>query len=197
MRHLKTFGLTAILGLALMALAGVGTASATTLSTDSAGTFKYGAGTSIEATLKSGTSSEWKTTGGSLIGTCTTSSFSGTISTATGAFVSGSVNWLTWGGCSQFTFTVFPGSFEFSKGFGDSASFWSLGTEVTFEIFGVSCTYGWLTSHQLGSVTGGEAPEISISANLSKTAGGFLCPGSATWTASYVVTSPHSLHFVS
>ncbi|MGN6275722.1 MAG: DUF6531 domain-containing protein, partial [Solirubrobacterales bacterium] len=60
-------------------------------------------------------------------------------------------------------------------------------------IFGVSCTYGTGTGTTLGTLKGGEEPLLSISASVPKTAGGFLCPSTATWSAEYVVTEPHAL----
>lgn len=196
MKHLKTFGLAAIMALGLVALAAAGTASATTLSTDSGGFTKYPSGTTIEATLKTGTSNTLQDTNGNVIATCTGSSIRGTTSAESEAFLAGWVGWLTWEGCSQTSDTVDPGGFEIHKTFGDTGSFYGFFTEVTFSIFGVSCTYGTLGSRTFGSITGGSAPEISINAVLEKRAGGFLCPSDARWVASYVVTSPHALHIV-
>lgn len=54
MNHLKILGFAAVTALGLMAFIGTGTASATTLSTDAAGTAKYPVGTTFHATLKAG-----------------------------------------------------------------------------------------------------------------------------------------------
>jgi hypothetical protein len=73
----------------------------------------------------------------------------------------------------------------------------SKGSQVTLNIFGVSCTYGTGEGTILGTITGGEAPELAINAALPKTAGGFLCPGTGVWNAKYIVTSPHAVHITS
>ena len=196
MKHLKTLGLASIMGLGLVALAGGGTASATTLSTDSGGFTKYSAGTEIYATLNFGTSTLLETTSGEKIATCTGSSIGGRTSATSEAFLAGWIELMTWESCSQTTDNVDLGGFEIHKTFGDAGSFYGFFTEVTFGVFGVSCTYGTLGSRTFGTITGGEAPVININAVLEKRAGGFLCPSDARWTASYVVTSPHALHIV-
>lgn len=198
MKHLKMLGLAAIAALGLMAFLGAGTASATTLATNSAGTIKYAAGTEIHSTLKTGTSALLETTGGSTIATCTGSTVKGKTSNETGTSVSGSIETLTWTGCSQTTDNVTLGSLSITKSTGDSGTVAGSGTEVTLGVFGVSCTYGTGASTTLGTITGGAAPVLAINAVLSRTAGDeFLCPKSGRWTAEYVVTSPHELHIIS
>jgi hypothetical protein len=206
MKHLKMLGLAAIAALGLMAFVGAGTASATTLSTDAAGTVKYGVGTEIHSTLKSGTSAILETTSGETIATCTTSTVKGSITTATGTWVIGSISALTWGEpegvggkCSQTTDSIAGhlGTLEIMQTTGDAGTVVGKGSEVTLELFGVSCVYGTSTGTTLGTITGGEAPELAINAILPKISGSFLCPSTGRWTATYVVTSPHAVHVVS
>jgi hypothetical protein len=195
MKHLKMLGLAAIAALGLMAFVGAGTASATTLSTDFAGTVKYAVGTTVHLTLKSGTSALYETTGGSEISTCTESTIHGSIGTATGTWVLVNISGLTWGGCSQTTDTVTNGSIEIMQTTGDAGEVVGIGTNWTLGVFGVSCTYGFGEATRLGTITGGEAPELWINAILPRTAGNtLLCPASSRYTTTYVIKSPHAVH---
>jgi len=197
MKHLKMLGFAAMAALGLMAFVGAGTASATTLATNSAGTVKYAAGTTFHATLETGTSTTWTDTSGNTIATCTVSTVHGTIGTATGTWVGANIGTLTWENCSQTTDTVNTGSLEFMQTTGDEATVVGKGSNWTQQIFGVSCTYGFGEGTTLGTMTGGEAPTLKITATIPKTAGGFLCPSTSIIHAAYIFTSPHALHFVS
>jgi hypothetical protein len=197
MKHLKMLGLAAIAALGLMAFVGAGTASATTLSTDAAGTVKYGTTTEIHSTLKVGTSALLEKLNGEKIATCTGSTTKGTLSTATGTWVGGAIGTLTWEGCSQTTDNLANGSLEIMKTGADEGEVVGKGSKVTVSVFGVSCVYGTSTEGtKIGTIKGGEAPELVISAILPRIEGGFLCPTEGRWTATYVVTSPHALHIV-
>ena len=202
MKHLKMLGLAAIAALGLMAFVGAGTASATTLSTSSNGEGKYVEGTEISSSLKAGTSALLETTAGEKIATCTTSSVAGTIGTATGTWVTGNITSLTWGepegkNCSQPTKTLANGSLEIMQTTGDEGEVVGKNSSVTLSVFGVSCVYGTSAEgNKLGTIKGGEAPELVINAVLPKKEGGFLCPGSGRWTATYIVTAPHAVHVV-
>jgi hypothetical protein len=211
MKNLKMLGLAAIAALGLMAFVGAGTASATTLSTDAAGTVKYGVGTEISSSLKAETSALLETTAGEKIATCTTSSVGGKITTATGTWVTGTLESLTWGdpegkNCSQPTKSLvteevegkkYYGKLEIMKTGADEGEVVGKNSSVTLSVFGVSCVYGTSAEgNKLGTVKGGEAPELVINAVLPKKEGGFLCPSSGRWTATYIVTTPHALHVV-
>jgi hypothetical protein len=65
---------------------------------------------------------------------------------------------------------------------------------VTLGIFGTSCTYGTGEGTELGTITGGTSPHLTITATIPRIAGGFLCPSTGVWHATFVVTSPHELH---
>lgn len=191
MKHLKTFGLVAIMMLGLTAFIGAGTASATKLWTNNSCTWVYLKGTSLEASLR-GTSKF--TVSGSTVDACTVSSFRGTTSNESGAYVNGSVESLTWNGCTTTTITVFPGSFSIHWTGGTEGSLSIAGTEVTVAMFGSTCTYGALSGRTLGTISGGEQPLLLVFVSLTKTAGSFLCPETMGWDAEYVFTSPHALY---
>jgi hypothetical protein len=209
MKHLKMLGLAAIAALGLMAFVGAGTASATTLATDAAGTIHYEVGTVIHATLKEGTSAKLES-GSTTIATCTKSTVQGAIEDPvveteiegkkkkfpSGTWITGAISKLTWEGCSQTTDNVSLGSLEIMKTGSDEGEVVGKGSQVTLTAFSTSCTYGTGEGTKLGTIKGGEAPEMVISAELPKTAGSFLCPSVGRWTATYVVTSPHAVHIV-
>jgi hypothetical protein len=181
-----------------MAVVGVGTASATTLSTDAAGTVKYAVGQETHWSIAPGSFIEWVSTGGSEIATCTESTTKGSIEGSnTGTSVGGSIAVKTWGGCSQTTDNLALGSLSITKTGTDEGSVVGKGSKVTLGVFGVSCVYGTGEGTTLGTIKGGEAPELVVNAALPKIEGGFLCPGSAIYRIREVVTTPHALHIVS
>jgi hypothetical protein len=195
MKYLKMLGLAAIAAMALMAF-GAGTASATTLFTDSAKTVHYAAGTEIQATLTTGTTAILTGSGGEVLDTCSGSEVKGKTATTSGAPLSGGITTLDWKNCTNTTVTIAKGSLSIEFTSGTSGSVSGKENEVTVDgIFGVSCTYGTGSGTKLGTITGGEAPKMKISAvGLTKTAGSFLCPSSAGWDAEYTVTKPHALY---
>lgn len=187
-------GALAVMLLALFAIAATGSASATELCTDSECTTVYPTGTKLSFSLKPGTTSVLKSGGGTTIATCTESTVSGKTSNESGATISVGIESMAWGGCSQTTDTVATGSLSI-EGFSGTTNgtISGSGSEVTFGVFGVSCTYGTGTGTKLGTLTRGEEPILPISTTLPKRAGGFLCPSTAGWEAEYVLTEPHAL----
>jgi hypothetical protein len=102
---------------------------------------------------------------------------------------------LSWSGCDATTHTISPGELKIAHIAGtENGTVTGKGTQVTFGIFGVSCTYGTGTGTGLGTLTGGVAPTLSFSAVVVKIAGGFLCPNAPVWTASYKLTEPTPLY---
>ena len=77
---------------------------------------------------------------------------------------------------------------------GEKGTVLGKGSKVTLSVFGVSCVYGTGEGTTLGTISSGEAPVLAINATLPRIEGGFLCPSTGTWTANYVVTSPHALY---
>jgi hypothetical protein len=189
MKHLKMLGIAAIAALGLLVFVGAGTASAATLFTSSNKISPYGAGTTISATLATGTSAALKS-GSTTIATCTSSRVHGTTSNETGATVQGNIQELEFSSCSQTTHVLANGSLSID-GEGNVVG---VGQRVTLGIFGTSCTYGTGEGVTLGILTGGSPAVLKINALIPRTAGGFLCPSVGTWTAEYVITSPHSLY---
>jgi hypothetical protein len=205
MKHLKMLGLAAIAALGLMAFVGAGTASATTLCTSVSGSacsVDYGVGQKYDGSLKSGTTARL-TSGGSTIATCSASTVKGEQTNTSATWITIDITELTWpaANCSTTTDTI-----ELAKGyFGkltvmwtkeNNGEVWADETEVTLSLFGTTCTYGAGAGTKLGTFTGGAEPILSISTTVNKTAGNFLCPGTAGWDAEYVLTEPHAVFAV-
>jgi hypothetical protein len=189
MKYLKMLGLAAVAAMALMAVA-AGSASATTL--EKAGVVQTGA-VEIKASLESGTSAKLQKTDGSFANTCTESSVEGKTTVFTGTAVSGPISLLTFKKCTTESVVVdAAGSLSIERiGSTTNGTVKSSGAKVT-----VPSPFGALTcvtseGTDIGTLTGkasGQAT-MDISAVLNC---GFLAP-SATWTGSYVVTSPEGL----
>jgi hypothetical protein len=194
MKNLKMLG-TAIAAMVLLGVAGASAAQASTsLYTDSAKTIPYPAGTVVDLSLKSGTSTTLKDTSGSTLATCTGSTAKGKTASETGEAISVSLETLSWSGCSTTTNTLANGSLEIKWTSGSSGEVIGRKTEWTVAIFGVSCTYGFGEGTKLGTIAGGEAPLLKVEAGVKKTAGSFLCPETATFAAEYVFTEPHAIY---
>ncbi len=194
MKYIKMLSLAAVAAMALMAF-GAGSASATKLYSGATG---LGAGTTIDASLSGSASLE--TTEGEVLNTCTGGTVKGKTSNAGGSaetYVSGSIESLTWTGCTRTTTTIKNGSLKIDYTSGKNGSVIGEGSEVTINgIFGSSCVYGTGTGTNLGSLVGSTtgSATLAIKATVPRTSGGFLCPSTAVWNANYTVTSPSPLH---
>jgi hypothetical protein len=193
MKNLKMLSLAAAAALGLLAFVGVGTASATTLFTDSAKTIDHPAGTTIGASIASGTSSSLRS-GGTLIATCTGGAIHGKTATTTGAEVRVNIESAAWDGCSQTTHTLLNGSLVIASTSGVDGEVTGKETQWTYGMFGTSCTYGFGEGVKLGTLTGGSPAMLKINILIPRVAGGFLCPSMTTWQAEYAFTSPHALY---
>jgi hypothetical protein len=206
MSHIKTLGLAALAAMALMALTGTGTASATVLCSTAANpcgaSSTYGAGTTIEASLDPGTTAMLSTTGGSIENTCTQSTVKGNSGTTGGSSetIWGTVSQehLTFGGCTNPTSVDAGGELEVH---------WLSGTHngtLTAKNFSVTvkmanfldCFYTVGESTDLGVVTGGSMATVDVHAVIEldkRTESHFLCAKTVIWDAKYTVTSPEPL----
>jgi hypothetical protein len=183
MKYAKILGLLAVAAAALMAFAGV--ASATTV-TSSAGT-----------TPAISASAEGHVVLDNPIAKIEcASSVSGSV-TAHGAGVtaSGPISALSFTGCtnSWHVTVVSAGSLEIhSIGSGDG-TLTSSGATVESTRFGITCRYA-TSSTDIGTVTDGTNATLDISAAIPFHGGSGLCGGGATtWTGSYKVNSPTNL----
>jgi hypothetical protein len=195
-KHLKILGLAVIAAVALTALLGVGTASATTLceeGTITTCTKHVNSG----STLKFSAEESVKLLGpfNLLIDTCTVSTVEGpTTSTGndTGGAVTGNVNVLTFETCTRTTTVGAKGTLSVTNIAGtDNGTVTSSGATVTIHNipgFG-TCSYV-TTNTDIGTLTGSTTtPTFDISATIPSETGG--CP-SGTWSGKYVYTAPAS-----
>ena len=190
--HLKRLGLAATAAMALLGLAGAGTAQAI-LYTDAAKTIPYAAGTVVDLSLKSGTTTKLKATGGAPEDTCTESTAKGKVAKEPGEPIV-VIETLTWGGCSHTTDTLVNGKLEIKWTSGTSGEVIGRESQWIANLGGLSCTYGFGEATKLGTIAGGEAPMLKIEAPVKKIAGSFLCSEKETLDAEYEVTEPHALY---
>lgn len=199
MKHLKALGLATLMAMTMAAFLPVGSASATRLCATNTSpcpeSWNYFTGTSIRLSLQE--SSALETTSGTVLDTCTESTIEGPTTTFGGATetVQMALTNVSWGGCTKTTDTIVNGELELHwiepTGNGTvtgKSTQWTINT-----VFG-SCTYGFGTGVDLGTLKGGNPATLSINAMLLKISG--LCPSEARWTANYRVTSPWPLWVV-
>jgi hypothetical protein len=191
MKTLKALGLATVAAMVLMAFAGAGAAQAI-LYTDAAKTIPYSAGTVVDLSLKSGTTTKL-TRGGSTEATCTESTAKGKVANEPGEPLV-LLETLSWGGCSQTTDTLAKGSLEIKWTSGTSGEVIGKEAQWTETVVGVSCIYGFGEGTKLGTISGGEASALKVEAAVKKMAGGFLCPETPTLDAEYIFTEPHAVY---
>jgi hypothetical protein len=189
MKTLKNFFLFAVAVLALTALLGPSTASATTLEI---GGVTQNKSVSIEASLAAGTSMVLKNNEYGTLDTCTAS----TLTLSTFIFtplVEGSVGFLTFNGCSHLTKVLKGGLLKVSWTSGTNGTVSTSGMELTLvsTIFGVSTVCRPNAGAAIGTLTGvnsGNAT-IEVKAPLHCT----LLPAEVFLEGNYTVTNPWGL----
>jgi len=192
MKPLRICGLAAVAAACVVGLLGVTTVQAA-LYTDSGRTVRYPTGTTIDLSLKSGSTSRL-TNGGETIATCSESTAKGKTAGESGETIPLSLESLTWGGCSQTTDTLKTGQLEITWTGGGNGEVVGKESQWTVVVSGSSCTYGLGEGVKLGTLTGGETPTLKIEALVARTSGGIVCPSAVTWDSEYVVTDPHALY---
>jgi hypothetical protein len=193
MKYLKILGLAAVAAMALMAFAG--TASATELYS---GATTLGKGTLIKASLEG---SSVLSSGETVLNTCTGGQFTSEITNPGSATTttSGPNITIDFENCANPVHTIKTGTLEVHHIAGtDNGTVTASGAEIGNTIFGTNCVYASNTGLHLGTLTGatkaGEDAILHVDATVSEVGGRFLCPDTATWTATFRVTSPTPLH---
>jgi hypothetical protein len=198
MKHLKTVAaLAAATG--LMVLIAAGTASADVLckngTTTNACTEPYEAGTTLSATVTG--SSVISDTSANTLDSCSGGTMKASVTNPGGAsaLISASITEQTWSGCTVKADTIKLGelTIEYVKGT-DNGTVRLKGNEVTVNVFS-SCNYGPAAGAEtdIGTLTGAKGATLAINAVLKKLAGGFLCPETVKWVATYKFNTPESL----
>jgi hypothetical protein len=206
MKYLKMLGLAAVAAMALTAFLGASSASATVLCKTSLTTgchaagWAYPSGTTIDASVESGTKATLETLGGLIRDECSESTVKGSTTTtgSSSETIKGTVETanLSFGGCTATTDVLEGGELEVHWIAGtDNGTLTAKKFQVTVVIGGESCIYGTgTTGTDLGTVTGGSMATIDVSATVTKQAGsGANCTSTSNWTAKYTVTSPEPL----
>jgi hypothetical protein len=189
--------------LGLLGLPGSSTAATTLCSTNTnpcTGT-TYGVGTIIKTSLKSGTESVL--TAAPFTVKCKGSSIAGEV-TSTSGNVAGINTSLSFTSCNCTVKTLATGTFEIATSGGaanGNGSLSGIGSSVEYECLGLRCIFGTALSAPgtvTGTITGGNPAVVTINAKVVYLggAGSAVCTGgtlTATWTASYEVTSPKPL----
>ena len=196
MKHLKFLGLVALAAMAVMAFAAA-SASATGLYKNHSTSERLGVGAEIKSSLTG--SAKLTTTGGTLLDTCTGGEVNGKITNAGGTGpVEGSIEALTWTGCTEPTETSTKGSLSIASIAGTTN-----GTltgknsvvKVNTTIFEAICEYTVGKELDLGTLEGAKTSTGSATLAINTVVpsnNSFFCPD-AKWEANYTVTSPAGL----
>ncbi|HET7418630.1 MAG TPA: hypothetical protein VFJ61_13490 [Solirubrobacterales bacterium] len=188
MKYAKFLALAATALAALMAFAGV--ASATTLTSP--------AGTTFTGTLKA-SSSNATLTNSSTIGTikCAKSEVEGNVTKhGTGVTVFGDITKLTFTECTGGEPTdpvAKPGTLELHYTSGSNGTVTSSGAEVIIHKTLVGTCVFKTNNTDIGQFTGGTPAKLDIEGVIPQESSNFFCPPNATWSGTYTVTSPGTL----
>jgi len=202
MRHLKVALTASCAALALIAILGVGTASATELwkSIDWWPDETQGVNVKIQASLQLGTSALLEEEGGKTIDTCTGSELDLLIeesgaSASTFVHPSGTFQKHNFTGCSHATTVLSGGKWKIKSIGGANGSLISENTEVTTKstVFGISCIYK-STGGSIGTFKGNELPGGTATFEINGLLSGSPGCTSARWTAVYSVTNIPGLY---
>lgn len=198
MKHLKMVGLAAVAALALFAITGAGSASATVLCKKNltpCGAETYGK-VAFKASLESETTEFFFDLGAgkSYSYTCTGSTMEGNVtnvgSEKSNVIIGLETFTLTNCTCPETTVLSVPSlAVEWTSGT-MNGGLTSANLDVTFNCMG-HCKYG---DGKIGVLTGGAMATIDVSGTLNKIEGGENCPATAKWTGSYTVTAPEPLY---
>lgn len=194
MNHLKTIGFAALVAMALTAFAAAGTASATTLEVEKTAQNKS---VGFTLSLKSGTSTSFSRTDGSLANVCLQSEFNGnTVKDENGDFTGPTVNATFleayFAECTRPVTIDKAGIFaiEWIKGT-TNGTVHSLEAEVTVgTVLGtITCKTG--TGVDIGAITGVATGKATLHINAVLGCG--LMAPSVKWVGTYEFTSPNGL----
>jgi len=193
MRYVRTLGLAAVAAAALIALAAVGTASATVICKNNLSTEKcsepYPKGTAGKASLEPGTSMLMKGPFGETIATCTESTVTGTSANTGSATetVKSTLTSLTFSKCNHPVTVKAAGTGELHWIPGtDNGILTTTGTTVIVDetLFG-ACQYV-TNATSMGTVTGGNPGTFDLNAKITSENG---CP-QGSLSGSYIATEP-------
>jgi hypothetical protein len=196
MEHLKMLGIATAVVMALIALpvdtAAAGPNFCTATESPCKEANRWAAGTELSFSIKSGASAQLTNTAGESIDTCTGSTAKGKLESAEP--VTGSIESLSWSGCTFTTTTLKTGKREVRHiaGTSNGTVIADTVTEVTVNtVFLGSCIYGVTSGSSLGDLTEGKPAVFHANAVAHKLTGSKLaCPETTNWTATFTLTEP-------
>jgi hypothetical protein len=194
MKYLKMLALTAVAAGALMAFIGAGTASASVICSTNvtpcpaAQAWPEG---KVDFSL-SGSASLIAVETGETLNTCTGGTVKGTHTPGSATKTATlDVEELTWTGCNFPTTTTERGTLEVHALTGGNGTVTAHKFKVDIDtiLFG-HCVYGTGETLDLGEITEGKPPTFHVAVHILFISGGFACPRTTEWDASYKVTEP-------
>jgi hypothetical protein len=203
MKYLKMVGLAALAAMALMALAGAGSASASVLCKTKTNpcTSKWAKGTTLEFSLKSGTSALWREKSGTTLKTCTNATLKGSISVEGSATenvkLSVAGSGFVWSGCTTNTETLKGGEIEIKNITGtDNGTVTLKGFEFATQFLLGKCSYGMgVSGTDLGTITASATGDAVIDGNtLIQNTNPICCP-EVVWVEEFTLTAPKETPF--
>ncbi len=195
MKYLKILGLAGLTTMALMALAGAGSASATVLCKNSTCTEKYPAGTAYHLETVKPSIMEWEEGEAKIKVSeeCTKQTISGVSenvgsATETVRFV---LEKFTWQECPKEAETIKLPQIEIHYSAENVGTVTAKGGEFRFKagLFS-SCFYTFGAGKTIGTLKGGSEPILEVSGELERL--GLCAP--RTWTAKFKFTKPTPLY---
>jgi hypothetical protein len=204
MRYLKMFGLAVVAAVVAMAFVGAGSASATVVckttpvNTDCGVSWEVITNQSVEASSEEKTSVVFEDTSGHSVSTCGNGGYKGmlTNSGSKTETARGFTEEFTFSGCVAAVKVIMPGTFEIHANDSNQGTF--TGSEMYVTVSSTltgSCVYGTSGTLPIGTMQGGKIATFNLNAAFEKTEGGFACPASVRWTATYKITKPENLYF--
>jgi len=184
MKYLKILSLAAVAAMAMMAFAS--SASATTIIGGSPEK-TLGSGDTIDFSIPSGKSAVLVDTEGGELDTCSGSTVNGKLSSA----ATGSIESLTWTGCTFPTSTVTKGKLEVVSTGGTNGEVKAdaeIGVTINTIFFG-SCVYGVTSGTKVGTVAGNPAVFTANAVAKKLSGSNIACPETSKWTGTYNATT--------
>lgn len=200
MKYIKTLGLAAVAITALLAVAAVGSASATVLCKKTenpcAEVNKWKTGTFADGSLASSTTGKMTDTSGNTLATCGEATISGTVEGSSGSATEtptahGTKENVRWGKCTFPMTTTHEGWVEVHHIAGtDNGTVTAKEFETTVNL-GVlgSCVYTYGTGTDVGTLNGGISPTLTVNEVLHR-ASGAACPETVRIQGTLVLTEP-------
>jgi len=197
MKYLKMFGLAAVAAVALMAIAGAGSASATVLchKAESPCSQKWSFGTETEFVVRPETTARWFS-GINTLMECSSGDLKGSVTNAGGSSqtVVIGINTFSWSSCNVGNTTLAPGELEIHSISGSTngtATLKGFTTKIESIQYGTCVYTSGTTGAHLGTLVASKTGQaiIQIEVVLTRKEGA-LCPLTIEWWEEWTQTKP-------